>query len=160
MSREDPDPYNVETFSLVCRHVSQSVPNLRKLSIFLQGPLVQPETYKQILWCLERMRGELKDLNLMAVRFPQLTLDSWLAALPAREWEYHKFVTEANLASMRDHFHVLQPPIGNGQQQWDMADLDTRKEKCWRLGTMYQIGNPGLDTLETRNYTIFTGAEI
>jgi hypothetical protein len=46
-----------------------------------------------------------------------------------------------------------------GQKQWEIADLDTVSEKGWRLGTMYQIGNLGLDTIEIKNYFIFTEAE-
>jgi hypothetical protein len=120
---------------------------------------MQPETYEQISWCLKRIRGELEDLEMMAVRFPQLSLDSWSAALPARALEFRRFVTDGSIVSMRNHFHVLQPPIGTGQQQWEVADLDTKGEKGWRLGTMYQICDLGLDTLDMRNYTMFAGAE-
>lgn len=60
---------------------------------------------------------------------------------------------------MRDQFHAFQPPVGNGQQEWELADLDTGSEKGWGLGIMYQIGSLGLDTIGIRNYAIFTDAE-
>ncbi|KAF2010511.1 hypothetical protein BU24DRAFT_472663 [Aaosphaeria arxii CBS 175.79] len=156
--RQDPDPYNESTFHLVCRQISQSMPNLRALSIFLQGPLVQPKTYDYISSCLTSMRDGLKDLYFMAVRFPHLALEELVAAVSGL-YEDDLRRTYQRLDSMRDRFHVLQPCVGNDRQQWEIADLDTGREKGWRLGTMYRISNLGLDSVEMRNYAIFTEAE-
>lgn len=119
---------------------------------------MQPDTFRSIAWSLKHMRDELKKLDFMAVRFPQLALDDWVALIP-RVYEHHQSDMRTHLHPLRDRFCVLQPPIANGQQPWEVADLDTGGEKGWRLGSMYTGGKVGLDAIETRNYAFFTEAE-
>lgn len=117
--------------------------------------------YGDLAKCLCDMRDGLKKLHFMTVRFPHLAPveDRIAAALGPQSLELWQTSTDRWMASMRHYFHLFQPPVANGQQAGEVADLDTGTEEGWRVGSMYMPGSNGSEGIDTRNYVFFTGAE-
>jgi hypothetical protein len=130
---EQPDfplPWSMTTFGNFndkpsIRDTISNLTNLRSLSVFLQGPLLQDVSkYSSICSVLSSIRDELESLQFMVVRFPRPCLDGSIqnrAPYYQDRWE----LVRRNMAEQdKRRFQIIQPPVEPEQSAHHLADLD------------------------------------
>jgi len=153
-------PWSIETFTTSASSPSiaraiQSLPNLERLSVFIQGPLTTESTYRRILWSLRSIRHDMKSLNFMMVRFPrpfpnhgyQMRTTRWRNQDP-RDLVEEVLRWEEEL----NGFRIVQPTVELAQDVYDMADSDIESE--WRVGNIYMECNGVENGFATRSYAV------
>jgi hypothetical protein len=150
-----PPPHDDWTFAQLIRSICQRLPQLERLSVFLQGPLITFQSFGYVINRLREARRELKSLMFMAVRLPQPTADS----VSARRRIQSLGINES-LKRVQDSFHLIQPPLAQGMSEYDMADMDTGPSVGWKVGSLYTCIDKQSRSIESRNYAVLlVGAE-
>jgi len=155
-----PSPWSIETFEAsepspsIARAI-QSLPNLERLSVFVQGPLTTELTYQRIRLSLRSIRHDMKSLNFMIVRFPrpfpdhgyQMRTTRWRNQDP-RDLIEQVLRWEEEL----NGFRIVQPSVELAQDVYEMADSDIESE--WRVGNIYMECNGVENGFATRSYAV------
>jgi hypothetical protein len=86
----------------------------------------------------------------MVVRFPRPSpAEAWRMRGYSENWQIGN-----NLRFARDCFRVVQPEVGLGCTEHDMADLDTGPQSGWRVGTLYTGLDRESGDIESMNYVV------
>ncbi|KAF2829260.1 hypothetical protein CC86DRAFT_187354 [Ophiobolus disseminans] len=93
---EFPAPWDERTFQHITEMMCHQLPNLRTLSVFLQGPLKSLSAYAKITYSLMKATQELESLDFMTVRLPQPAPDRTVAEawLERTRANWQKFETQ------------------------------------------------------------------
>ena len=152
-----PCPWSLETFSTSSPSIAkaiQSLPNLERLSVFIQGPLTTESTYRRILKSLRSIRHDMKSLNFMMVRFPRPFPDHGYQMRAQRRNQDPRDLVEQ--VSRREKelngFSIVQPLVELAQDVYDVADSDIESE--WRVGNIYMKCNGVENGFATRSYAV------
>ena len=154
-----PSPWSIETFTTsgsspsIARAI-QSLPNLERLSVFIQGPLTTEITYQRIRWSLRSIRHDMKSLNFMMVRFPRPFPDHGYQMRTQRRNQDPRDLVEQVLRREEEleGFRIVQPPVELAQDVYDMADSDIESE--WRVGNIYMECKGVENGFATRSYAV------
>ena len=152
LKREEfPSPWDEWTFETLTEIICQRLPNLKSLSVFLQGPLITLSAYRDATRCLEKVSRQLKSLDFMAVRFPRPASDAMFQRRGHSEVEK----INSRLRGAQESFRIIQPDVEPGCTEHDVADLDTGVNNEWKVGTLYTGVDRVSGELESRHYAVF-----
>lgn len=134
-------PWSWTTFATITTDVHLRLPNLRNLSFFLQGELLNHDAHVSVVWLLKKIKQELKCLESMTVRFP------WPPDNPSwtmmDRWELKRICTFLERAG--EDFRILLPNVPPAVS-WDDGE--------WKEGTIYAGLHEPSDELDGKRYAI------
>ncbi len=140
----------------ILKSLPQSLPNLQRLSIFIQGPITNYRTYSEVVSRITDVCYKLKSLKQVTVRLPRDNNYSYKGR------PRHVAKVKQEIKTLLDDpdtpFTIVQPYYNTEQRCGDQADRETEYDCAWRIGTLYLGDERNSAVTETVNYAVFTEA--
>lgn len=129
-----------------------NLPNLKHLSVFIQGPLIRWTSYEFLLHHLEKVAKEV-GTKIIYIRLP------WPLRDPARPHEVEAVLKGLDAAreDPAPPLRIFLPPVPSGRNHYEMADanLATWGAGGWRVGSMFAPSDEGGDGYVATNYAAY-----
>ena len=121
------------------------MPQLKHLSVFIQGPLIMQYTYNDILSVLNAI--QLSNPKCFVVRFP------W----PVDADIDQKEAIDQMMEDRSLPFQLVRPEHREGtDKDKRIPDLDTGHDLGWREGVLFSPVHDGSGEFTTKSYSVFT----
>jgi hypothetical protein len=125
----------------------EHMPQLKRVSIFVQGPLHLQQTYRSILDTLQvRIASPNRPLEMLVLRVPN--------GVPSSHWTFSVQEMENMIDAMSPVFSVVKP----AETAAEPVDADVGADVGWRCGTLFLSMGDGASgqVFRMRRYVVWT----
>ncbi len=152
---DDPEVYVNSNFDHIFNKIPPLLPNIRDLSVFIQGPLIGHMIYSYIVSRITSVCHKTGSLNHVVIRMPRHShgrpRPRWSTYWAAVKRSIHRILANPDIP-----FQIVQPVSENRPLGGLKHDEKTRYDCSWRLGTLYIKDDGNLEERRTVNYAVFT----